>query len=1613
MSGHALSHGQLALWHMQRLLPANVAYNVPLGLRILSPLDGAEIRRVCQRLVDRHPALRTTYAQPDREPVQIVHDRMPVRLRMVEAADWTDAALADHLAQETCRPFDLERGPVMRATLATGDAGRHLLLLVFHHIAVDLWSLTLMVEEMGRLARAVREGRPPPPAPTATYLDFVRWQRERLAGPAGERLWEYWRRQFDREVEPVALPVDFEARKGDATPGTSVPFRLDRELSAGLRRLAQETRSTLNVVLLAAFETLLHRHSGQPAFLLRTLTAGRSRAEFEPVIGFFANPVVLRADLTGDPGFGTLVERVRASVSGAIEHQDLPFEVLLERLGLGRVTRYNPNPRAMFILQMPHRLLEEQRAQSRLAARGVFAAGDTGVRLDLDGLIVEKHNPPQRVTLNDLALEMVELGGTLSGAFHYRTDLFREETVVGLVRHFEQVLVQAVADPRRPVSSFGLEPAVAAPAARRRRAAAAREAVPAAPAAADAAGRPSTPEEAELARIFAEVLGGRAPGLHDSFFETGGHSLLALQLIARVRDTFEVELPLDQLFEAPTIAGLAQVLHASRRSAAPDRIARAARREVVPLSFAQERLWFQDRLEGAPHVIRLALHVSGPLDAAALTRSFDEVIARHEVLRTTLPAPDGEPRQAVQPARPMAMPVADLGALSAPERAAAVARAAAADASAPFDLARGPLVRATLLRFASDDHVLALSLHHAVADGWSLGVLLREVSALYAAFVAGEPAPLPPLPIQSGDYACWQRETWNAGGLRGQLDYWRSRLEGLEPLALPTDRPRPAVQSFNGAARPFTVDAALTASLRALGEREGTTLFMTLLAVFQVLLARHTGQADIAVGSPIAGRGRAELDPLIGCFLNMLVLRGDVSDDPPFRELLRRTREACLGAYAHQDVPFEKMVEHLQPARDLTRAPLFQVMFVLQNAPMPPLRLTPDVTLVPLEVPRTATSYDLTLFVTETGDGLQGLFEYNRDLFDPSTIDGLGRRLTRLMSAVALDPGRRVSGLPMLDADEARRVLREWSGEDAAPGEPACVHALIEARAAAVPRRVAVESDAGTLTYAALNARANRAARCLAARGAQPGALVAIELARSPALLVALLAAWKAGAAFTCLDPSHPRARRDAVLADARPVLLVSDCREAGGALPEGTTFLEAARLWRDAPKRSASNLRRAVTPADLAYVAFTSGSTGRPKGVMVPHAALAHYLTWCASSYEMAAGPGVPFYTSPAFDFAATSLFAPLTVGQRVVVVPDAAGCGGRRPGRTAPPLERAEGDPQLRRRPRRRRRRRARPAGALRRLRRRAADRRARAAVARPGTGGHRGQQVPGPTEATVGCCTWRARADKVPTATCRSAGRSGCARLRPRPMARAAARRRAGRAVRRRPRAGGGVLRRADLTADRFVTNPFSPRAGELMYRTGDRARWRPDGTLEYLGRLDDQAQVRGYRVEPRRRRARAAVVAAARRRADRRARRARHRAPDGVRHLPDPGAGGAGEPSAPRSGRRCRTTWCPASIVPVDALPVDANGKIEPPRPDGAGGGAPEPDTRAGRAPQPGRTADARTVGARTWAASGSRSTTTSFESSGHSLLAVRIAARLSGRFRGPEPVDLFQARTMRG
>ncbi|HEX8825306.1 MAG TPA: amino acid adenylation domain-containing protein, partial [Archangium sp.] len=765
---------------------------------------------------------------------------------------------------------------------------------------------------------------------------------------------------------------------------------------------------------------------------------------------------------------------------------------------------------------------------------------------------------------------------------------------------------------------------------------------------------PRTPAEEKVAGIWSAVLGRERIGANDHFFELGGHSLLATRAVSRLRSAFGVELPLQALFEAPTVEALARRLESSALlgSVAPP-LVRRSEPGPAPLSFAQERLWLVDQMVGGGPLYNMpcAVRLSGPLDVAALEHALSEVVRRHEALRTAIRAERGEPVQEVLPAVPLSLAPVELADLPESEREDRVAVLAREEALRPFDLARGPLLRAKLLRLGREHHVLLLTMHHIVSDGWSVGVLARELTALYGASTRGEPSPLAELPLQYGDYSLWQRRWLEGGELERQLGYWKRQLDALPRLQLRTDRPRPAVQSYRGRSQRFLLPRALVERLETLGRGEGTTLFMVLLGVFDVVLKRYSGQDDLVVGTDVANRNRPEIEGLIGFFTNQLVLRADLSGDPSFRELLARLRRVTLEAYEHQDVPFERLVRALRPERDAAMSPLFQVKLVLQNAPAPSLALPGlSPSLIDADGGETA-RWDLLLDLSPGEAGLWARAEYSTDLFDEATIARLWEHFLLAAEGVAADPGRRISATPLVTAAERER-MDQWNDTGTDYPRQATVHGLFEAQAAATPDAVAVTFEGQQLTYAELDRRANQLAHHLLSLGVSPGGRVGLCLERSVEMVVGLLGILKAGCAYLPLDPSYPVERLGYLIQDGRLLALVTRS-ELADELP--AQWVPVVSVDEDADALASQPVTAPALPVTAgheAYVLYTSGSTGTPKGVAVPHRAIVRLVRDTTYAHF---GPDetVLQFAPLAFDASTLELWGALLNGGRLAVFP------------------------------------------------------------------------------------------------------------------------------------------------------------------------------------------------------------------------------------------------------------------------------------------------------------------------------------------------------------------------
>ncbi|MBD1938355.1 non-ribosomal peptide synthetase [Microcoleus sp. FACHB-68] len=881
---------------------------------------------------------------------------------------------------------------------------------------------------------------------------------------------------------------------------------------------------------------------------------------------------------------------------------------------------------------------------------------------------------------------------------------------------------------------------------------------------------------------------------------------------------------------------------------------------VFPVSFSQQRLWFLDQLDpGNPtYNIPAAIRLTGKLNLAALEQSFNEVIKRHEVLRVTFATVDEQPVQIIHPTGDFKLPVLDLTPFQ--NQDSQIQNFIVEEAKRPFDLAKDPLLRVRLLHLKDSEYVVILTMHHIIADGWSMGIFIEEIATLYQAFSNGKPSPLLELPIQYPDFAIWQRKWLQGEVLEKQIAYWKKQLGGTLPvLELPADRPRPAVQTFQGAQESFIVPKKLTEAIAELSRREGTTLFMTLLAAFKVLLYRYTGQTDILIGSPIANRNRAEIEKLIGFFVNTLVLRTDLANNPTFRELLSRVREIALGAYAHQDLPFEKLVEELQPARNMSHAPLFQVMFVLQNSPLSSLKL-PGLTLHPLEIETTTAKFDLTLSMLNTEQGLNGVVEYNIDLFDAATIKQIIGHFQTLLEGIIANPEQQISKLPLLTEQERDQLLVGWNNSSAEEqgrkeNSGLCLHQLFEVQVEKTPDAVAAVFENQQLTYQELNQRANQLANYLQTLGVQPEVLVGICIERSLEMLVGILGILKAGGAYVPLDPAYPRERLALMLEDAQvPVLLTQKCLVE--TLPEHQAQVVCIDQYEldNSDNNSIKDFNFPKSnPFNLAYVIYTSGSTGRPKGVQIAHASVINFLRSMQKRLEVTNKEVFIAETSLSFDIAVLELFLPLITGACVVLVSREVASNGTE-------------------------------------LLKMLTSSGATFMQATPATwqmllavgwqesknlkilcGGEalprklanqlleRGANVwnlYGPTETTIWSTIYKVESNEQPVSIGRPIANTQIyildSSLQPVPIGAVGELYIGGAGLSR------GYLNRPDLTAEKFIPNPFfKEREGEggfyftqtsdRLYKTGDLARYLPTGQIEYLGRIDHQVKIRGFRIE----------------------------------------------------------------------------------------------------------------------------------------------------------------------
>jgi len=1628
-----LSYAQRRLWFLGRLEGPSATYNVPLVIKLDGVPDREALSEAVADVIERHEALRTVLPAADGEPYQRVLDSAG---EVVSFVDCTPQVLDGLVAAFTEEPFDLAVDVPIRVRLFVPGTDASTLVILLHHAVTDGWSMRPLLRDLAIAYQARLTGGAPAWEPLPVqYADYTLWQRDVLgdpddAGSTAARQLEFWRRALAGLPAAADLPTDRPRPVEPTALGGSVSALLDAEAHRRLRDLCAERGASMFMVFQAGLAAALRLLGAGADVAIGTPVAGRSDEALHDLVGFFVNTLVLRTDTSGDPRLGELVERVRHADLAAYEHQELPFDLLVERLNPPRSLACHPFFQVMLTVE-------------GAGTDAPIPLGALSGRIEPAGLDTAKF---------DLSVSCVELGaeagaGGVEVWLQYAADLFDEPTARLIRDVYLRVMRAIAADPQaRLAEAVRLTDQEAQSLAARRAALAEATAAAAAGGGARGGSASATSPRVQILRdLFAEVLGVPSVSVTDSFFDLGGHSLLGIRLVNRIHAVLGVEIGIKDLFLAPTVTGLDRRVGEAAGGGNRPALIPIERPERIPLSYAQRRLWFVNQLEGpsADYNLPLAVRLDRPADPDILADALADVAARHEALRTVFRAEDGVPYQVVlDEARPQVV------ALRCAE--GEVTGAIHEAAQYTFDLATEIPLRAWLIDAAgggqqesfgtgpgtdagtdtvaetdtdsSAGQYLVLVVHHIAADGWSLPTLTADLAAAYEARAQGRAPHWEPLPVQYADYALWQRDRLDerpgtSGPLAAHLEFWRAALEGApQVLDLPADRPRSAAASHAGAVVPFELDAATHRRLAGLAAQHGATLLMVLQAALALTLSRLGSGPDVPIGTAVAGRGDEALDDVVGFFVNTLVLRTDTSGDPTFGELLERVRQTDLAAYAHEEIPFDLLVEHLNPHRSTAHHPLVQVMLTLEReqaaADSPPAALAGT----PVPFGAGAAKFDLMLSLRDlyTADGrphgLAGFLCYATDLFDPQTAQLLASRVELALRAAAADPTQRVSDIDLLSEGERDWLFNDYNATTAIEAGGS-VHARFESIARKHPDRIAVSYQDTDLTYAETNRQANILAHRLINAGVTPQDAVGILMQRTDRLIIATLAVLKAGAAYVPIGDHAPASRVRTMMIDSHATHLITDHATA-----EESDVIAAERaagstiVIADAsPADQFPEHDPAVHTAEeaLMYVMFTSGSTGRPKGVGVTHRNVLQLAT--DRFYDHDIHRCVLVHSPYSFDASTYEIWVPLLNGSRLAVAPGVGSDVAQlteaidRHGATATfftvglfHILAEEGLDVLAR---------LREVGT-------GGDVVSPAAVRRvlehcPSTAV---THVYGPTETTYASHLNRYVSDDGlpefmelgrPMDNTRAYVLDD--RLRPVPPGSCGELYLAGAKVAR------GYLDRPALTADRFVADPYGP-PGTRMYRTGDRVTWTHDHRLRFAGRADNQIKLRGFRIEPGEIEAaitrrlpisRAAIVVREDRPGDKRL----------VAYVV-PRGGAAVNENAVRAAvaEELPDYMVPSTVAVLDALPITANGKLDH-------AALPAPTVAAspiGRGP---RTERERTLCALFAQVLGLDLVGLDdgfFDLGGHSLLATRLVTRIKDSLGVDCAVrDVFRAPTVAG
>lgn len=1243
-----LSFEQERLWFLNQLGGDNTVYNFPFAFWLNGSLNVIALEKSLNEIIKRHEILRSTYPCINSQPIQIITHNIDWKLLIVDLQQNSEAEQknqVEQIIQETInKSFDLAKGPLWQFKLLQLDAEKYVLLMVIHHLIYDGYSHSVFTQELSTLYKDFSEGKTSSLADLPLqYTDFAHWHRQWLQGDILQSQIDYWQQQLAGDIPLLNLPYDQPLSSYKNTyQGKRESIELSPHLSNSLQVLSDNQGVTLYIILLGAFNLLLYQYTQQKDIIISSIQAGRDQLKIQGLIGFFNHILPLRTQLLEISNFAELVNQLNQVVLDAYQYQDLPLQKLAECQNLVQKQLY----KVMFAWQnVPNQLLNlpEIEVEADYLDQG---------KANFDLFLSLEYNEAQN----------------LSGYLEYKTELFSTKIIREILDNYVILLENIVENPELKLANLPFlrdveenQILVESLLSREKFVA------------------PRQPIEEKLAQIWSEVLHQEKIGIYDNFFQLGGHSLLATQVISRINTAFQAQVPILRIFKYQTIAELTKsiedYLENNQQENTTEKIQPVLRPNKLPLSFAQQRLWFLDQFGSSiAYNLDLTLAFSGNLNLNALAKALQEIVNRHESLRTTFSTDNGTPYQVICPQVKINLPVIDLSNIDSENLSYQINDLVVTELTKPFNLEKDSMLRGIILSLGDQPvtlpfidlqnhqphYILIITLHHIAADGWSLAILKQELITLYSAFSEGKSSPLPKLPIQYADFTIWQRNYLEKDILTKQLDYWKATLkDSPEMIQLPTDFPDPPQENFKGDIVSVEIDANLTKQLVQLSQEQGTTLYITLLTAFQVLMYRYTGQKDIVIASPIANRNLEEIELLIGFFVNTLAMRINLSEiedkSPSFLKLLSQVKENAHQAYDHQDLPFEKLVEALYTTslfyreRSISTHPLFNVMFVLHNRNINKQLELNQVQYQNIQIHNGTAKYDLLLQLAETSEGLVGHFEYRTDLFKVNTIKRMVEHLKILLTEIVANPKESISRLSILSPLEKNQLLIQWNNTQINYHQNQCFQDLFEAQVKATPDAVAIVFEHEQLTYHQLNFRANQLAYYLRELGVKPEFLVGLYIERSLLMIIAILGILKPGGAYVPLDPTYPSDRISFMLEDANINLLLTQ-KNLTKQLPkyQGKIII-LEEIEQEIGQKSTENLPKVVKGSNLAYIIYTSGSTGRPKGVMIEQFGLYNLAKFQQSIFNLNSDSRILQFTSLSFDVSIWEIMMALGAGGKL----------------------------------------------------------------------------------------------------------------------------------------------------------------------------------------------------------------------------------------------------------------------------------------------------------------------------------------------------------------------------